>query len=68
MSQILMSIVGAVLGGAAIVGVLVNNNNISELSKDQDSICTLVSLSTLYFSSYLNVNCLISKITTILSI
>lgn len=32
--------IGAVLGALAVVGVAVNNNNVNNLSEDQDSICT----------------------------
>lgn len=32
--------IGAVLGALAVVGVAVNNNNVHNLSEDQDSICT----------------------------
>ena len=39
----LLAIVGVLLGTVATVGVLVNNNNISDLSSDQDNICTTVS-------------------------
>lgn len=35
-----LAAVGAVLGAFAVVGVAVNNNNVHNLSEDQDSICT----------------------------
>jgi len=38
----LIAIAGAVLGGLAVIGVLINANNIQSLSTDQDNICTVV--------------------------
>lgn len=32
--------IGAVLGTLAVLGVAINNNNVNNLSEDQDSICT----------------------------
>lgn len=37
---LLLGLVGALAGTAALIGVALNNNNVNELSKDQDSICT----------------------------
>jgi hypothetical protein len=39
---LLLGLVGALAGTAALIGVALNNNNVNELSKDQDSICTTV--------------------------
>lgn len=35
-----LGLVGALAGTAALIGVALNNNNVNLLSKDQDSICT----------------------------
>merc|ERR1712096_222946 len=39
-TALMLGLLGAVLGAIGTVGVVLNNNNINELSKDQDSICT----------------------------
>lgn len=39
---LVLGTIGAVIGTLAAVGVVLNNNNIHSLSKDQDSICTSV--------------------------
>jgi len=40
-AALVLGTIGAIMGTLAAIGVVLNNNNIHELSKDQDSICTL---------------------------
>merc|ERR1712158_74856 len=39
-AALVLGTIGAIMGALAAIGVVLNNNNINELSKDQDSICT----------------------------
>jgi len=39
-ASLVLGTIGAIMGTLAAVGVVLNNNNVNELSKDQDSICT----------------------------
>merc|ERR1712227_695456 len=39
-AALVLGTIGALMGTLAAIGVVLNNNNINELSKDQDSICT----------------------------
>jgi len=39
-AALVLGTIGAIMGTLAAIGVVLNNNNINELSKDQDSICT----------------------------
>merc|ERR1712018_1051481 len=39
-AALVLGTIGALMGTLAAVGVVLNNNNINELSKDQDAICT----------------------------
>jgi len=41
-AALLLGTIGALMGALAAIGVVLNNNNIHLLSKDQDSICTVV--------------------------
>merc|ERR1712150_329191 len=38
-NTLILGAIGAVMGTLAAVGVILNNNNVNSLSKDQDSIC-----------------------------
>jgi len=39
-AALVLGTIGAIMGTLAAVGVVINNNNVHSLSKDQDSICT----------------------------
>jgi len=39
-AALVLGTIGAIMGTLAAIGVVLNNNNVHELSKDQDSICT----------------------------
>merc|ERR1712001_798988 len=39
-ADLVLGTIGAIMGTLAAIGVVLNNNNVHELSKDQDSICT----------------------------
>merc|ERR1712223_1705181 len=39
-AALVLGTIGALMGTLAAIGVVLNNNNVNELSKDQDSICT----------------------------
>lgn len=41
-AALVLGTIGALMGTLAAVGVVLNNNNINQLSLDQDSICTTV--------------------------
>jgi len=41
-AALILGTIGALMGALAAIGVVLNNNNIHLLSKDQDSICTVV--------------------------
>jgi len=40
-AALVLGTIGALMGTLAAVGVVLNNNNVNELSLDQDSICTM---------------------------
>ena len=40
--QLTLGLIGSLMGVIALIGLAVNANSISSLSKDQDSICTTV--------------------------
>ena len=40
--QVILGLIGSIVGTVALIGVALNNNNVDLLSKDQDSICTTV--------------------------
>ena len=46
----MLGAIGAIVGAIALVGVAVNNNNVYNLSKDQDAICTTVSFVYVYLN------------------
>merc|ERR1711997_345223 len=41
-AALVLGTIGAIMGTLAAIGVVLNNNNVHELSMDQDSICTTV--------------------------
>ena len=50
--QLTLGLIGGVMGALAVVGVALNNNNVNNLSKDQDSICTTVGYIYIYIYLY----------------